>query len=156
MPTGRGYQVAFEQISVSAQQDFLEGIVPSDMVVALEDLFIGQGSDTESEQLDVAVNYGIGTTSGTGGAAATPTKRAQGDVASTVTWERNNTTKGSAGTITTPNVLPWNVLNGAHYLPTPEEQILWSPGDEIYVELQTTPADALTMSGYLAYAEYGG
>lgn len=156
---GRIYTVSFSAVAVTVAQDLFEGLLPADMCVSLHEVKVTQSSDAgdaASEQIRVSIRRVVGPTPGSGGSSPTPAKHQTGDVVSTVGWEANNTTQSSGGTNTLiiPDVE--NVHNGVHYLPIPEDRIMYSPAEYILVELEDAPADSLTMSGYLTYEEIGG
>ena len=152
---GRMYSVIFEEVPVTAVQDLFEVVAPADSVVTLHSLSISQSSDAgdaASEQLSVIIHRG--STSGSGGSAATPAPLAAGDAAFGGTAEVNNTTQSTEGTIVWAEA--FNVMNGLAVVWPPEDRITLSPSGRIIVELQTPPADSLTMSGTLVIEEIGG
>ena len=149
---GRMYSATFEEIAVSAVQDLFEVVAPSDAAVVIHGFEISQSSDTDSEMLNLLVHRG--TASGSGGASVTASPLAVGDAAFGGTVERNNTTQSVEGTIL--HSAAFNVLNGYVWIPTPECRPVISPSGLFIVELQTAPADALTMSGVVYFEEIGG
>ena len=50
----------------------------------------------------------------------------------------------------------FNVMAGLDRVFTPEQRIVISPSGRVIVELQTAPADSLTMSGVVVIEEIGG
>ena len=155
---GRMYTVPMSEVAVSAAQDLWELSLPTDLIVKIHEVQIAQGSDTDSEMAAIAFYKGVGSTSGSGGSTPTPVPHETSMTASSVTVEMNNTTVATAGggSLTLIWASAFNVLNGFHYLPTPETQFTLSPGEEFYVRLKNAPADALTMSGFITYEELGG
>lgn len=153
----RMYSVSFTGVAVTAQQDFFELVAPGTISCELHSIYLAQSSDAgdaQDEQLQVAIKSGQ-TTSGSGGSAPTPIPIDFGDAASGATSEVNNTTKASAGTIVTLHSDAFNVRAGWAYRPTPEERIVIRGARRLTVELLTTPADSLTMSGTLYFREIG-
>jgi len=153
----RMYSVSFTGVTVSAQQDFFELVAPATISCELHSIYIGQSSDAgdaQDELLQVAIKAGQ-TTSGSGGSAPTPIPTDFGDAASGATSEVNNTTKATAGTIVTLHQDVFNVRSGWQYRPTPEERIIIRGARRLTVELQTTPADSLTVSGVMYFRELG-
>ena len=151
----RIYSATFEEVAVTAVQDLFEIVAPADMSVAIHGFMISQSSDagdSESEQLNVLVHRG--STSGSGGSTPTPAPLAVGDVASTVTVEANNTTQSTEGTILHSE--SFNVMAGLQVWLPPELRWLISPSGRLNIELQTAPADSLTMSGTVYFEEIGG
>lgn len=152
---GRMYSATFEEVAVTAAQDLFELVAPADMSVAIHGLVISQSSDAgdaASEQLNVLVHRA--STSGSGGSVPTPAPLAVGDAASTVTVEANNTTQGTEGTIIHSE--SFNVMAGLQIWLPPECRWMISPSGRLVVELQTAPADSLTMSGTIYFEEIGG
>lgn len=152
---GRMYSATFEEVSVSAAQDLFELNAPSDAVVIVHGLTISQSSDagdTESEQLNVLIHRG--TTSGSGGSTPTARPMEVGDAAFGGTVEANNTSQSSEGNQL--HAESFNVMAGLHIWWTPETRPVLSPSGRLIVELQSTPGDALTMSGTIYFEEIGG
>ena len=149
---GRMYSAVFEEVAVAAAEDLFEINAAADSVVVIHGFEISQSSDTDSEQLNLLVHRG--TTSGSVGAAPTARPLEMGDAAFGGTVETNNTTQGTEGTHL--HSASFNVLNGYIWIPTPECRPVISPSGRIIIELQTAPADALTMSGTVYFEEIGG
>lgn len=149
------YSATFEEVAVSAAQDFFELVAPADMSVVLHGLVISQSSDAgdkQSEQLNVLIHRG--STSGSGGSTPTPSPMQAGQAASTVTVEANNTSQSTEGTILHSEC--FNVMAGCQIWWIPECRPFISPSGRVIVELQTTPDDAITMSGTIYFEEIGG
>ena len=152
---GRIYSATFEQVAVTAVQDLFEIIAPADGVLKIREIHISQSSDagdTESEGLNVLLHRGTAT--GSGGSSVTPRPYAVGDAAFGGTCEANNTTQSVEGTILGSH--SFNILAGLSLVYTPEAMFEISPSGLFIVELQTTPADSLTMDGTLVFEEFGG
>lgn len=149
---GRIYSATFEEVSVTVAQDLFEINAPADAIVVIHGFEISQSSDTDSEMLNLLVHRGG--TSGSGGTTPTASPLEVGDAAFGGTVEANNTTPGTEGTIL--HSAAFNVLNGYIWVPTPECRPVLSPSGRLMVELQTAPADALTMSGTAYFEEIGG
>ena len=155
MNIGRRYRIVFEEVAISAAQDLIEIVAPSDAVVILHEWAFYQSSDAgdaESEQLNIIVHRG--STSGSGGSTATPRPNQLGDAAFGGTAEVNNTTQGTEGDIL--DTLSFNVMAGAERIYTPESVKVISPSGRLIVELQTAPTDTITGSGYAEIEEIGG
>ena len=152
---GRMYSATFEEVAVTAVQDLFELVAPADSAVILHSVSISQSSDAgdaQSEMLNLL--YHRGSTSGSLGTTVTPAPLNLGDAAFGGTCEANNTTQSTEGTILRAE--NFNVLAGYLWQPTPEERIVISPSGRLIIELQTTPADSLTMSGTIVFEEIGG
>lgn len=148
----RMYSAIFEEVAVSAAQDFFEINAPADAVVILHALELSQSSDTDNENLSLIIHRG--TDSGSGGTVATARPMEVGDPAFGGTIEVNNTTESTEGVIL--HAAAFSVLAGYTYLWTPETRIEISPSGRLNITLQTVPADALTMSGTIYFEEVGG
>jgi len=152
---GRLYSATFEQVAVTAAQDLFELIAPADAALRIWELHISQSSDagdTESEQLNLLLHRGTAT--GSGGSSVTPRPFSLGDAAFGGTCEANNTSQSVEGTIL--GSYSFNIMAGFDMVAIPNAVIEISPSGLFIVELQTVPADSLTMDGTLIFEEIGG
>lgn len=155
------YVVTFSSVAVTAQQDFFEIPAPSTRILVIHSVELTQSTDVgdaASEGLAILHKRGVGSTSGSGGTATiTPTKLETGNATSVVgaNAETNNTTKMTGGTITTLHSSNWIIQQPYLYLPTPEMRHIIAPSEKYTVELATTPADSITMSGTIVFEEIG-
>lgn len=155
---GRLYTVSFAGVAVTAQQDFFEIVAPSDATVDILEYHLSQSSDVgdaAEEGLSILLKSGA-TVSGSGGTTPTPVPLALGDAAFGGTAEVNNTTKANTGTIVTHHAINWNIRVPLDVIFTPETVKVISPSARATLELATTPADSLTVSGYMVIRENGG
>ena len=160
---GRMYTAVFKAVAVTAQQDLFEILSAADSVTVIHDWTISQSTDVkdaEEEMLTLTTNRGVGTvTSGTGGSTATVNQISDGDAAFGGTIEVNNTTKMVVGTGTLETDLEvhnWNVRIPYQKIYTPETRPVISPSNRWTLELETTPADSITISGTITVEEIGG
>lgn len=160
---GRIYTAAFKDIAVTAAQDLIEIAAPTDAVVVIHEWFLVQKTETgdsAEEMLLITCNRGVGTvTSGSGGGTITALPVSDGDPAFGGTVERNNTTIMAVGTGTLETDLEvhaWNVRVPYARIYTPETRPTVSPGNRWTLELETAPADSITMSGFVTFEEIGG
>jgi len=146
---GQMYVASFEEVVVSVSQDLFEINPDANSILVLHSVSVSQSSDagdTESEMLNLL--YHRLTVSGSGGTillSEVPTQ--EGDEATDAfVVELNNTTKATQGTILRCD--NFNTLLGYEWKPNPLERIVIHP-DEVglAITLQTTPSDALTLSG---------
>ena len=109
--------------------------------------------------LVLTTNRGVGTvTSGSGGATVTPQQVEDQDSTFGGTVERNNTTIMAVGTGTLETDLEvhcWNVRVPYQKIYTPETRPVIGPGNRWTLELETAPADSITMSGVVTFEEIG-
>lgn len=155
---GRKYTVQFTGVAVTAQQDFFEVVAPADAVVVVHDIHLSQSTevgDAAEESLSVMWKSGS-TTSGSGGSTPTAIPIELGDAAFGGTCEANNTTKATVGTIVTHHAWNWNIRMPFDRIFTPETRPILSPSRRGTLELGTTPADSITISGTMTIEEIGG
>lgn len=157
---GRVYTVGFDNVSVTAIQDFFEITPADDKPIKLRGLVISQtGSsdvgDAQEEMLPIKISRGF-TTGGSGGSAPTPQALDPAGAAAGFTSEVNNTTVATTGTETVLHYDNFNVRAG---------YMIWWPQDcepkasqantTLTVRLTRAPAgaDAITLSGTLYVEE---
>lgn len=153
--TGRMYTAVFEEVAVTAAQDLFEIVAPADSAVVVHGFGVSQSSDAgdaASEQLNILVHRG--STSGSAGSTPTPAPLSVGDAAFGGTVEANNTTQSTEGTQLWAEC--FNVMAGLSVWFPPEARPVISPSGRLIIELQTAPADSLTMSGWVVFEEIGG
>ena len=153
--SGNMYSAVAEEVAVTAAQDIMQIVAPSDAVVCLHAVYISQSSDagdSESEQLNVL--YHRGGTNGSGGTTVTPAPLHLGGAAAGSVVEANNTTQSTEGTLIHSDC--FNVMAGYQDIRTPETRIYISPSDIFNIELQNAPADSLTMTITILFEELGG
>jgi len=152
---GRMYSCSFQNVAVTALQDFFEITAGDDEPVTIHAVHITQGSDmgdAEEEGLRVAIIRG-NTTSGSGGTAGTENPLDPKGGAASAAVELNNTTEASAGTEAVLHEEQINNRVGFHYIPTPECRPKTDQSVLIVVRLLTAPADALSVSGTVYWEE---
>lgn len=154
----RVYTVEFENVSVSAAQDFFEVTPADDKPCVFKGLFLSQISDVgdaAEEILRFRIIRGH-TTGGSGGTAPTPTPVKRSDTAAGFAAEVNNTTIASLGSAVNVHSDAFNIRVGY--------QLWWPDGCEpevtqadttMVVRLMAAPADAVTMSGTMYVEERG-
>lgn len=154
---GRRYRVPFAAVAVTAQQDFFEIVSASTKATRILGFHLSQSTevgDAAEEGLSLLCKSGS-TVSGSGGSSATPIPVAKGDAAFAGTAEVNNTTKANTGTIVTHLPVNWNVRVPLDIIFTPEMVIDLPPSERFTIELATTPADSITISGWADIEEIG-
>lgn len=151
----RIYTAQFNGVAVTAQQDLFELVAGTNTPITVHEIFISQTTeigDAMEEGLSILIKQGQ-TTTGSGGSAPTKVPRDVDDAASAATVAANNTTKASVGTIVTHAAIAWNVRVPLQILFTPELRPYAKGGRRMTVELATTPADSITMSGFISWSE---
>lgn len=152
---GRIYTVSFADVAVTQQQDLFEIVAAAGRTAIIRGLELSQSSevgDAQEEGLSILFKSGQ-TTSGASGSAPTPVPVDVNDNAAGFSAEANNTTKASAGTIVTHRAAHWNVRAPYLWMMPPEMCIRVTGGRRFTVELATTPADSITLSGTLYVEE---
>ncbi len=153
------YSATFSAIAVTAAQDVFEIVAGASTRVRFDGLILGQYSDAgdaADELLSVQLIRGY-TTSGSGGAAVTPTNLfAPSDATAVSTVERNNTTVAQDGTGAILLADVWHVLDRYSVMSDEDlpEHIILEPSQRLVVRI-TAPADALTCNGTLFFSEIG-
>lgn len=151
------YTVQFNGVAVTAQQDFFQLTASSTKPIVILGFSLSQSSevgDAQEEGLSILLKSGQ-TTSGTGGTAPTPVSTDSSGSAASFTAEVNNTTKASLGTIVTHAAWNWNVRVPFEVIFTPEQQLIMAASRRCTIELGTTPADSITVSGTIWVQEIG-
>jgi hypothetical protein len=151
----RIYTAQFNGVAVTAQQDLFELVAGTNVALVIHEIFLSQSTevgDAQEEGLSILLKQGS-TTTGSGGTAPTKVPRDVDDAASGATVAANNTTKATAGTIVTHCAWNWNVRVPLQILFTPELRPMVKGARRMTVELATTPADSITMSGYITWSE---
>lgn len=153
---GRVYSVNFENVAVTAAQDFFEISPTDDKPVRLLGLFLSQSTETgdaAEEMMRVEVVRGH-STGGSGGSAQTPVPIDPADTAAGFAAEVNNTTIASAGTGLILHSEAFNIRSGLAMFWTPETAPKANQGNTtIVVRLMANPADSVTMNGTLYVEE---
>jgi hypothetical protein len=158
MPSGRFYTNFFNDVTVTAAQDFFELVAASTCCTELLEVHLSQQTelgDAMEEQLNILIKSGQ-TVSGSGGGTVAAVPLSFGDAAAESTCEQNNTTKAGTGTIVTHTAHWWNVRMPFDLIFTPDTTIVLSPSRRLTVELVGAPADTMDISGYIVFKEYGG
>lgn len=150
---GRIYSVEFTEVGVTAQQDLFQ-IEALTTPAILHAVYLSQSSDlgdAASEGLSILIRRVTD-------AVPSPYTPGQpldgGDSAANANTGVNKTTELVTGA-TTLHSEAWNILTPFVYLPTPELRPVVQIGNAITVNLNTTPADSITMSGTLYFEEIG-
>jgi hypothetical protein len=154
---GRMYWVGFNAVTVTAQQDLFAIVAHTNRVAFLVALRLWQTADVrdaEEEILSILFKQGA-TVAGSGGTVATPVPANVTDAVAGFTARVNDTTKANTGTIVDLDGLGWNVRMGELWLPPGEIIIPITGTRRCTVELASTPADSLVMSGRLGVFEVG-
>lgn len=155
---GRMYSVEFENVSVSAAQDFWEITPADDKPIRIHGIFLSQNSDfgdAQDEGIRLQIIRGF-TTSGSGGTTVTANPLNPSDAAASFVAECNNTTLATTGTTKNLHSDTVVVRAGFPFYFTPETRPECSQGQTtIVIRLKAAPADALSMSGTLYLEELG-
>jgi hypothetical protein len=157
----RVYSAVFNQVAVTAAQDFFELLAATGKPIKILAIDLGQYTevaDAAEEAVSILLKRGVGVTSGSGGSTATPVPLDVDDTASGATVEINNTTKATGGTITTIASWAWNIRLPFCVVFEPERRPLIKPGDRMMLELSAATAganvaDSVTISGTIWFAE---
>jgi len=150
-----------KSIAITAVQDIFEVAAPADSIVIIHSWIISQSTDygdSEEEGLVLTTNRGVGTvTSGSGGSTVTTQPIQDGQASAGSTVERNNTTAMAAGSgsIEELEAIVWNVRVPFERIYAPEYRPIIGPSQHWTLELETAPADSITVSATLVFEEIG-
>jgi hypothetical protein len=156
----RFYAVTFDEVAVTAQQDLFDIAPATNKPVVIHEIVITQSTElaeAQEEWLHLRIVRGFATV-GSGGGSFTATPLSVGDAAAGATCRINDTTKAVVGGGTTEVLRSdaFMVRSGFYYLPTPETRIVVTAAStRLVVQLNTTPADSVTISGTLIFEELG-
>jgi hypothetical protein len=146
------YSAVVDAISSTQPTDLLEINCAPDAVVILHEVHITQDASETSEQLPFQIHRA--STSGSGGAALTANPVSLGDAAFGGNCERMNTSRGTEVQIVAR--ISENMLNGVHWVFTPETRPVVAPNGRLIIGLETAPSASLTMSLTALFEEIGG
>ena len=153
---GRMYRAEFENVSVSALQDFFEMSPAANVPQILHAVFLSQVTDVgdaNEEMLRVSVVRG-NTTVGSGGTDQTPQPNDQNDAAAVGgDVALNNTVEASSGTEEDMHSETFNIRTGWIFLPTPEMRPRVQNAEFMCVRLLVAPGSAIFMSGTIYFEE---
>lgn len=157
MSKGRLYTVEFENVAVTASQDFFELAAGDDKPISIAGIFLAQSTelgDAAEEQLRLRIIRGHTTSGSVGGTAPTPRPVNPRDGAAAFTCEINNTTIASAGTPVNLFSHGWNI-RGEYGLWIPDEMEIDTDQATglLVVRLLNTPTDSISISGTLFVRE---
>lgn len=158
---GRAYVVSFAAVSVTAQQDFFYIKPAADKICVIESCYISasggvaDAGDAQEELLDIELIYLPATvTASAGGAAATPHPLIINDTAAGFTARTNDTTKATTtGTLFATHPDGMNNRIPYVYAPPAEHRDIVANAAAMVFRLNTTPADAILLSGKMVVRE---
>ena len=150
------YSIYFTGTSITAPQDLFEVTPADDRPVEIAGLFLSQESDVGDAQEEI-LRYNIvrgNSTPGSGGVSVTPNKISSTDISASFTAAINNTAIANGGAPQILHADTFNIRTGLQIWFPPECSILVRQVETlIVVRLNSTPADALVMSGTLYLRE---
>jgi len=150
---GRAYTVPFVNLTLTndADQDIFEIVNGSTSAVILKGFEL-YSATTSDERLSLRLVRR--TTTGTGGTGAVEVAMDGGNtIAASAAVAQLVTAPGTIGAIL--KGLFWSQLSPLVYLPTPESQIIVSPGGRLCLNLQTAVASSRNISGFVDWDEVG-
>jgi hypothetical protein len=156
---GREYWIDFPAAASTTADDFIFIAAPTDAVVFVEEVFIGNDASETSEQLVLTV-FRTTTDQSAVGSAITPAPIEPGDAA--FGGVVRDTRGGADATVTTALFRePENVLNGWYFKGSYEEPlVVMSPtagtAGRVVIRLNTAPGASTTFSGRVKIREIGG
>lgn len=151
----REYDAAFAAVAVTTAIDIFEVNGHADRITWVTGIEFAQHTDfgdAASEILSLAWIQAH-STSGSGGAAVTPTPN-NTDAAFGGTVERTNTTVATGGSPITRRASAWNIQVPYVMLWDPAKWIMIPQSGRLVITM-SAPADSITMSGTIYLAEVG-
>lgn len=149
---GRMYSVSFTEVAVTAQQDFFQ-IEAVNVPAIIHSVYLSQTTDVgdaAAENLSILIRRVTDALTNVTAEAQLDT----GDSAANADLNVNDVTELVTGAQTIHSEA-WNIAMPFVYLPPPEQRIVVPVGDVVTVNLNTTPADSITMSGTMYFEEIG-
>ncbi len=149
---GRMFTAGFTEVAVTAQQDLfqIEALV---VPVVLHAVFLSQSTDVgdaAAENLSILLRRFTDAVTND----IAEVKLDPGSAAANADLAINETTELVTGTETVHSEV-WNIALPFVWMPPPEMRIIIKIGDGLAVNLNTTPADSITMSGTMYFEEMG-
>lgn len=148
----RVYSASFTEVAATAQQDLFQ-LEALTVPLQLHAVYLSQSSDVgdaSAENLSILIRRVTDAVTND----IAEVKIDSGDAAANADIAVNETTELTTGA-STIHATTWNILNEFIFLPPPEMRPTAVIGDVICVNLNTTPADALTISGTAYFSEMG-
>jgi hypothetical protein len=153
---GRMYVAPIDALSVAAIEEVFFLAAPSDAVVVVHEIKVTQDTSETSEQLPLNI-FRTATNQSAKGTSITPAPLEVGDPAFGGTVRSGIVTADTFATETTMLFREsQNILNGWHFLPTPECRPVLSPGGYLDVKIDAAPSATIPVSGYIVFEEIGG
>lgn len=149
---GRIYSVSFDGVGVTAVQDLFQ-LEANTVPAIIHAIYLSQSTDVgdaAAEALAIRIRRVTD-------ALTNVTAEAQmddGDAAALADLNVNDTTPLTTGAEVL-HAENWNIAMPFVYLPPPELRIVCEVGNCITVNMNTTPADSITMSGTMYFEEVG-
>ena len=161
---GRAYALVFENVTVSAQQDFFYVKPAADKVCLIEAVYISNvgvaadAGDAQEELLRVeGIRLPATVTVGSGGSASatgTLNPLAVNDTAAGFTGRTNDTTPATtSGTARVLHSDGWNVRVPYVWLPPPEHRPIVANAEAFVFKLLSTPTDGVACNGTIIVRE---
>lgn len=149
---GRIYSVSFTDVAVTAAQDFFQ-IEAVTVPAIIHAVYLSQSTDVgDAAAESLSLRFRRVTD-----ALTNVTAEAQldtGDAVALADLNVNDVTPLVTGAQTI-HPESWNIAMPFVYLPPPELRIVVPVGDVVTLNLITTPADSITMSGVMYFEEIG-
>ena len=149
---GRMYTVQFSEVAVTAQQDLFQ-IEAITVPAIIHAVYLSQTSDVgdaAAENLSIRINR---VTDDVTDDLAT-VQIDNGDATQLADVAINETSELTTGLVVIHSEA-WNIALPFVFLPTPEMRPVVEVANAIVVNLNTTPADSITMSGTIYFEEVG-
>jgi hypothetical protein len=159
--SGRPYSVNFVAVSVTVQQDMIYIKPAADKITVVEAVYLSasggtaDASDAQEELYDIElIRVPATVTASSGGGTMTPNPLLANDTAYGGTARINDTTKATtSGTLKVLHADGMNSRVPYAFVPPPEHRPVVANAEAIVFRLNTTPADAILLSGTMYIRE---
>ncbi len=149
----RMYTVSFTEVAVTAQQDLFQ-VEANTVPAVIHGVTLSQTSDVgDSAAENLSIMIARVTDVVTDDLATVQADK--GDATQLADVAINETSELTTG-IEIYHSEAWNIALPFIWMPPPEMRLIVEIGNTVVVNLNTTPADSLTMSGTIYFSESGG
>ena len=156
---GLMYSAVFNGVAVSAITDLFWMGAPTDAIVVIHEITVTQEAQETSEQLPLLI-FRTTTDNSAQGTSVTANPLEVGFPAHGSVVRRSITGGNLSAETTILRRLSQNLVNGWHYLFTPETRIVLSPtagtAGRLAIKLPTAPGASITLDAELIFEEIGG
>lgn len=152
---GSLYYASFDSPGMTVSENVWSLEVAANDIVMLHGFEVSnltEAGEAQEEMLELQLIRQTGAVTGATGDGVTPRPTITGDTAGT-TVNENITADVSGGTAEILAKIAWNVRVPYLFMPVPEGRIQVRDSDVIYLDLISTPNDAIDIMGWILFEE---